>query len=833
VGLNARRPALVSGEVMIQDLKYSLRILLKDRSFTITALLTLTLCIAANTAMFSIVRSVLLKPLPFPGSERIVFLYNSYPGAGAPRVGAAVPDLFDRLEAVPALDQQALFQNGQRTFGDPNGAEQLNLLAGTPSFYRILQIKPAEGRSFTDEDGEEGKDRKVLLSYGFWKRKFAGNRSVIGQTVQLSGAPFEVVGVMPEGFNFLRNDLDLFLPLTFSAQQKSDQGRHNNNFQMIGRLREGASLEQVRQQVDALNRRNDERFPNFKELLKNAQFRTVSVMLGDDVIRDVKGVLYILWGGVFVVLLIGIVNITNLLIVRSSARTREMATRHAIGGEMGRLARQLLTETMVLAVVSGAIGLVTGWWLLKYVASLNLTQLPRGYEIGLDWVSISAIVGLTIAVGALLGIAPVWKLRRMNLNVELREESRGGTASRRANLIRKALATAQVALALGLLVGAGLLLASCKAVMALDLGFDPANVYTAAVSLPPNIYPNPPALITFEQRAMAAIRAIPGVEAAGTTSAVPFSGNINNSVIMAEGYQMKPGESLLAPSSMNVVPGYFEAMHVQLAGGRFIGPQDTQGQPLAVVIDDRLARKFWPDQDAVGRRLYRPTDSNDITKITPETQFLNIVGVIKEMRMLDPRPDVTPVGIVYFPWEQQPGRGPTLVIKTSAPMPGLMNLVRKEIAKIDPQTPVFRERTMQEWIDNQLIGRRLPMYIAIAFGVVALLLSVVGVYGVLAYSVVQRQRELGVRMALGSSTGGVFNIVLKDGVKIVGIGVVAGVLFALGAGQLLKSQLYNVAPMNPLVIVGVTVLLTVVAILATMIPAWRASKINPIIVLGK
>jgi predicted permease len=818
---------------MIQDLKYSLRLLLKDRSFTITALLTLTLCIAANTAMFSIVRSVVLKPLPFSGSERIVYMYNSYPGAGAPRVGTAGPDYFDRQEAVPALDMLGAFQNGQRTFGDPNGPEQLNLLVATPSFYRILQVNPAVGRIFTDEEGEEGKDRKVLLSYGFWQRKFAGNRSVIGQTVQLSGAPFEVVGVMPDGFNFLRNDLDLFLPLSFNAQTKSDQARHNNNFQMIGRLKDGATLEQVRQQIDALNRRNDERFPNFKELLKNAQFRTVSVMLGDDVIRDVKGVLYILWGGVFVVLIIGVVNITNLLIVRSSARTREMATRHAIGGEMGRLARQLVTETMVLSLASGALGLVIGWWLLKYVASLNLTQLPRGYEIGLDWVSVSVIVGLTIVVGAVLGIAPIWKLWHMNLNAELREESRGGTASQRANFIRRVLATAQVALALGLLVGAGLLLASFKAVMALDLGFDPKNVYTAAVSLPPNVYPNPPALVSFEQRAMAAIRAIPGVEAAGTTSAVPFSGQINNSVIMAEGYQMKPGESLVAPSGINVVPGYFEAMHVQLVSGRFIGPQDTVGQPLAVVIDDRLARKFWPDQDAVGRRLYRPTDVNDITKITPQTQFLNIVGVIKEIRMLDPRPDVTPVGIVYFPWEQQAGRGPTLVIKTSAPMPGLINQVRQEIVKIDPQTPVFRERTMQEWIDNQLIGRRLPMYIALAFGVVALLLSVVGVYGVLAYSVVQRERELGVRMALGSSTGGVFKIVLKDGAKIVGIGVAAGVLFAILAGQVLKAQLFGVAPMSPIVLAGVTILLTVVSILATMIPAWRASKINPIIVLGK
>jgi predicted permease len=525
---------------MLNDLRYALRLLLKDRSFTITALLTLIVCIAANTAMFSIVRSVLMKPLPFPESERIVLLYNSYPAAGAPRVGTAVPDYFDRQAAVPALDMLALMQNGTATYGDANGAEQLNLLRATPSFFRLVQVKTTAGRLFSDDEGEVGKDSKALLSYGFWRRKFGGSTSVVGQKIRLNGTPYEVVGVLPETFTFLRNDIDVFLPQAFTPAQKN-QGRHSNNFQMIGRLRAGATIDQVRQQVDAVNARNDDQFPEFRQILKDAQFHTVAVFLGDDVVRDVKAVLYLLWGGVGFVLLIGCVNIANLIIVRSAGRARELATRHAIGGDLGRLARQLFTETTLLAVVSGVLGVVLGWWAVRWIATLNLSQLPRGYEIGLDWVTAGVIGLITLGVGALLGIAPVVRLRHMNLNVELREESRGGTASKRANLLRGALATSQVALALVLLVGAGLLLSSFRAVMKLDLGFDPENVMTAQVTLPAATYKDPPSLIAFEQRALQAIRGIPGVEAAGTTSTVPFSGGINNSVILAEGYTNETG----------------------------------------------------------------------------------------------------------------------------------------------------------------------------------------------------------------------------------------------------------------------------------------------------
>jgi len=418
----------------------------------------------------------------------------------------------------------------------------------------------------------------------------------------------------------------------------------------------------------------------------------------------------------------------------------------------------------------------------------------------------------------------------MNLNVELREESRGGRSSRRANFVRRVLAMAQVALALALLVGAGLLLASFRAVMAMDLGFDPTNVVTANVNVP-NV--DNPAMVSFERRALDALTAIPGVEAAGGTTLLPFSGGLSPNVILAEGYVMKPGESLLAPMSVFATRGYFEAMHMGLARGRFFDARDTDTSPQVAVIDERLAQKFWPDQDPIGRRLYRPDDPKDLTRITKDTVFYNVIGVVKNAVFFDPRQDYTPVGTFYLYFEQNPNRGLTFAVRSRQASPTLQNDVRKAIASVDPSLPVFASRTMREWIDRALVSRRVPMLIAAAFGGVALFLSAVGIYGVLAYGVAQRRRELGVRMALGGSAGSVFTLVLSDGLRIVGIGLVVGLVSAFFVGQLMKSQLYQVAPMNPLVIAGVTVVLSVVALIASSLPALRASRINPIVVLSK
>ncbi len=811
--------------------RHTVRLLLKDRSFTITALLTLALCIGANTAIFSVVRSVLLKPLPVPDSDRLVLVYNSYPNAGAERAGAAIPDFFDRLRDLKALDVQSMFRRTGVTLGAEGGAERLTAVAATPSFYRMLQAKPIAGAIFTDQDGDDGSTRRVLLGHALWQRKFSGDPAIVGREIRLSGDVYLVAGVLPAEFTFLRNDVDVWLPTRFTLQDKSDDSRHNNNWQYVGRLAPGASVVQVQQQLDAIQAVNDERFPKLKQILKDAGYHTVAVAFQGDLVRELKPVLYLLWGGVLVVLLIGCVNIANLVMVRASARAREMATRHAIGATMGRLGAQLLSETVLLAAAGGVIGVVLGWWALRAVPLLGLDEIPRGDEIHMDIVSVSVALGLTLLVGVLIGIIPIARLTRMNVNATLREEGRGGTVSRATNLLRRGLAAAQIALACVLLIGAGLLAASFQRVLGIDPGFAPDGVISGSITLPAARYPDDAARVAAVTRIVEAARSIAGVQQAGATSSIPFGDDYSSSVILAEGYVMKPGESLISPSQTVVSEGYFETMKIPIAKGRVFTAGDTATSTPVALVDERLAAKFWPGQDPIGRRLYSPESAQDVMAITPKTRFFNVVGVVKEVQVLGLATGVEPVGAYYFPFTQAPDRSVFLTLRTAVDPESVINTLRAKIGAIDAELPLYGVRTMVERMDASLISRRVPMLLAMAFAAVALLLSAVGVYGVLAYQVAQRRREIGIRMALGSTTREVFVLVLRDGLKIAAAGLTVGLIGTYFVGQAMKGLLYNVAPMDPAVIGGVAALLTVVALAATIIPARRASRVNPLTAL--
>ncbi len=817
---------------MASDLRVGLRLLLKDKAFTITAAATLAMCIGANTALFSVVHNVLLRPLPVPDSERLVLMSNTYPKAGANGLGSSgVPDYYDRIRDVAVLEDQAVYQT--RTMAiDQNGtpARVLTMIA-TPSLFHLIKATPQIGRTFSDPEGEIGNERRVILSYALWQSAFGGDRQIVGKDARINSQPYNIVGVMPRGFLFMEPDVMLWIPAAFTPAQKSDEERHSNNWRNVGRLKPGATLQQAQSQVDALNAANMERFPQYKQLLINAGFRTVVTQLQDFLVRDVRQILYLMWGGALFVLLIGAVNVANLVLVRSRVRIKELATRLALGAGRARVARQLVVESVLLTMVAAAIGLFLGYVALRFLTTLNLQDLPRAGEIRLDGVVVAFTLGIAAVIGLTLGLIPVATVLPANLTSVLREEGRTGTSGRGARTLRRSLVVAQVAFAFVLLIGAGLLFASFRHILSVDPGFRPEGVLTASVTLPRARYTDAKAMIAFHNEALRRIRALPGVASAGATDWVPLSGNHNDSVILAEGYQMQPGESVISPANADVTPGYFESMGVTLTRGRFFDQRDVTGAPPVLIIDEKLAQRFWPNQDPVGRRMYRPTDLNRLTSVTEKTVFLTVVGVIKDMKLHDLAEDNKTVGTYYYPMDQDASTGITFALKTPGDPGSLTSSVRAVLQEIDRELPVFDVRTMEDRLAQSLMTRRSPVLLSLGFGAVALLLSAIGIYGVLAYLVAQRKKEIGIRMALGSSTSAIFELVLREGLLLIALGFAAGAAGAVALRRTLESQLFGVSASDPAVLAGVTGLLAAVAVVACALPARRATRIDPMVAL--
>lgn len=821
---------------LLQDARFATRLLWKDRGFTLTTVATLALCVAANTAIFAIVHSVLLKPLPFPEAERIATIFNSYPGAGIARASNGVPDYYDRLAQVPAFEEIAMYRTAGVTIGGQGTGEieRITSMPVTPPFFRLLKVTPHRGQLFTEKEGEVGHDKKVVLSYGLWQRLFAGRDDALGRDLRINGVLYNIVGVMPDSFRFLDPEVALWTPVAFTPQDRADDRRHSNNWQQMGRLKAGATIEQAQSQIDAINAANLERFPQLKPILSNAGFHTRTKPFQADLVEGSSRTLYLLWGGVLCVLLIGCVNVANLVSVRASARARELATRHALGASLWRLSRQILTETVLVALIGGVLGIVLGWWALGASELLGLDQLPRGYEIALDRRALTFTIGLVIAVGVLVGLFPVAALRRANLAEIVREEGRSGTASRRTRLVRRMLVTSQVAFALVLLVGAGLLVSSFQRVLAVDPGFESDRVLTGSLSFPSARYTDAAAVRAASARLLERIRAIPGIEAAGLTGTLPLSGDHDDSVILADGYQMAPGESLISPNQVRVSPGYFEAMRTELKRGRLFDARDVDGSPRVIIVDERLAQKFWPGQDPIGRYMYFPGDvSGDIMKPPPRAEWLTVVGVVENVRLdglVDARGFRT-VGAYYRPLDQAFSRTMTLAVRSGQEPTSVTNAIRSELQTVDPELPFYGVRTMDERVTLSLVDRRTPMILAIGFGVVALFLATIGIYGVLAYQVSQRTREIGIRMALGAATSSIFGMVLREGAAIVAIGVAIGLAGAYLLRNTLQSQLYEIGAMDPRVIASVGGVLLAVALVACLLPARKAARTDPVVAL--
>ncbi len=817
---------------VLQDLQFGNRLLWKDKGFTLTTLLTLAVCIGANAAIFSVVHSVLLRPLPFPESDRVVLAYNSYPRAGVIRGDSGVPDYYDRLRDVTAFEQIALYQRRGLTLGGEGTASRIQATAVTPSFFPLLRAQALRGRVFRPEEGELGGEHKVILSYASWRRLFAGSDTAVGKDLRINGVPYSIVGVMPADFLFLRADTQLWLPLAFTAKQKADESRHSNNWSMIGRLKPGATLQQAQQQIDALNTRNLERFPAMKQALIDAGFHTVAVPLQEDLVRTLRPILYLLWGGVVCVLLIGCVNITNLALVRSSGRIKELATRQSLGASHLRIARQLLIESTLLTVAGGLGGVLLGRWLLGFLSRLDLDDLPRGSEIHMDAVVVAAMLGLAVLIGLIVGIVPVITLLRVNLNALLRNEGRGGTTGQGARRARRALVTAQFAFAFILLVCAGLLAVSFRQVLAVHPGFAPDGVLTAMINLPAARYKTDAELQAFAARTLEATRRLPGVQSAGITTAIPFGGNYSDSVIFPEGYVIgKGGDSVISPSQLAVSEGYLETMHTRLVRGRLFNAGDTARAPKSALVDSRLAQKFWPDVDPIGRRMYQPADAQHLTP-GPKTEYYTVVGVVEDVKLTGLVEPEGRFGAYYFPYAQSPDNGFALAVRSTRDPLLLTAAIRRVVAVIDPELPVFSVKTMNERMQEALVSRRVPLLLALGFAAVALFLSAVGVYGVLAYQVAQRTREIGIRMALGGTARAISRLVLADSARMLALGLGIGVVGTFVASRAMRNLLYGVQPMDPMVLTVVAAVLTGVALVAAAVPARRAQRIDPAVALA-
>ncbi|HEY1307403.1 MAG TPA: ABC transporter permease [Vicinamibacterales bacterium] len=820
---------------MFSDLRVSLRLLWKDKAFTITAAVTLAVCIGANAALFSVVRGVLLKPLAMPDADRVLVAGNAYPGAGVEQgIGAAVPDYFDRLRDITAFSEQALIKQGRRSVDQAGGAASVAGLLVTPSFFRVAGVKPQLGRMFTDEEGEIGHELETVISDGFWRTQFGGDRNAVGRQLRIDGRPHTVVGVMPPGFRTVDNDIALWTPMAFTAKEKSDEQRHSNNVLYIARLKPGATVQQAQAQIDKLNAANLERFPQLKEILINAGFHTIVMRLQDQMVKDIRPVLYLMWGGSLCVLLIGWVNVANLVLVRSRVRLKELATRMAIGAGTWRIARQLAVEHVLLSFGAALAGIAIGFMALRAMNAINLQDLPRAEDISLDAVVVAYTLIAAAAIGLVLGLIPIVATLRANAVTVLREEGRSATSGRGAQLLRRALVVAQVGSAFVLLIGAGLLFATFRKVLAVNPGFTTTGVLTAAVELPNARYGDDDARRRFTDEALRRIREVPGVAIAGVTDSIPLGDNASASAILAEGYVIRKGESLIAPSDVRVSPGYFEAIGAKLVAGRLFTDRDAGASPRVIIVDDRLARRFWPNQDPVGRRMYKPSDgADDLTAVTDKTEFMTVVGVIAEMKLRNLTDGDRLVGAYFIPLSQGPQNGLTFVLKAKGDPAMLSGAVRREVAAIDGQLPVFEIQPMTHWTERSVATRRAPALLSIAFGFVALFLAAIGIYGMLAYLVTQRRKEIGIRVALGSSAGGVFHLVLREGLVLVAIGLLVGAVGSAFLRTTLESQLFGISASDPLVLLLVSALLLVIAFIACAVPARRATKIDPLLALAE
>jgi putative ABC transport system permease protein len=808
----------------MRDLRYALRSLRKQPVFTLVAVLTLTLGIGANTAIFSLLYQILLRPLPYPNADRLVFVWNSYPLMGLPQASVSIPDYLDRKREAPAIEDATLFTFRPLNYASAQGQgqpERLRGLAVTASFFTTLGRAPSIGRAFRDDESQPGADKFVVLTSGIWTTHFGGDPTIVGRDVRLNGEPYLVTGVLPADVELPATDIAMLVPFSFTPEQMSDNGRGNEFSSMIARLRPGATIDQLDAQMKTIVNRTMDRLPERKPFMMSAGFSGRALPIREQLVGDTRAPLYVLQGGVLLVLLIACVNVASLLLMRATGRARELAIRTTLGAGRWTLVRQLLIEGVVLSLIGAAGGLALGYAGIGGLIALSSRQIPGMEGASLNPVVLAFTALIALVTGVVFGLVPGIMVIRGNMNTLLKEDTARGSAGAHTGLARAALVIAETALALVLLVGAGLLIKSFARLQSVNPGFSPERVLTAQLPLPSTRYPNDAERRAFWARLIDRARAIPGVTAAGLTSNVPFNGMVGSGSYSIVGYT--PPQNDAQPHGRQEVVGgdYFRAMGIPLIEGRLFSDADTAESPRVVVIDQLLVNRYFKDRSPIGQQIRRGG---------PTSPAFTIVGVVGTINTIDLGQPVTKERI-YYPVSQQPIAAMALVLKTGSDERALVPQVRAAVASIDVEQPIADVRTEEEWMAQSLEGRRSPMLLLALFGSVALSLSAIGIYGVLAFGVAQRSREFGIRQALGADPRAILSLVITQGMRTAGAGIVLGLAGSVALTRYLQSLLFGVGAHDVAVYAGVTALLFVVALAACYLPARRATHIEPTVAL--
>jgi predicted permease len=816
-GSNSKKAGLMT--TLIQDLRYGLRTLARNPGFTAVAMLALALGIGANTAIFSVVNGVLLRPLPYPDPERLMMIYEKTLDFSQNSV--SYPDFLDWQRENHSFTDMACFRRNDFNFTGSGQPEHLQGEHVSAGLLPVLGVNPFLGRNFLSQEDREGAGGVVILAYSLWQKRFGGDSQILGRTLTLNAKSYTVIGVLPPDFRF-RGQSDLYVPLgQWDSVELRDRENHPG-LRVVGRLKPGVTMAAAQAEMTSIARALAQKYPK-----TNAREGATVVGMKEDMVGHIRPTLLLLLSAVGFVLLIACANVASLLLARSNARSREFAIRSALGAGRRRVVRQLLTESIMLAFGASLLGLLLASWGTRLVLAAVPDALPRSQDIGLDPYVLLFTLLVSILTGILFGLAPAFHTSKVNPQEALKEGTRGGGGGRhRAEGI---FVVVEVGLAVVLLASAGLMMQSIWRLFRVDTGFDPRHVLTTDVALSPSVVTSPAAIRLAYQQLLDRVSGIPGVQSAAITSLVPLSGD-DSEIAFWLGKGPQPPQDQMASTLMYIVtPGYLRAMGIPLKEGRFFTEHDTVASPLVVVVDEVMAEHLFPGQDALGKQF-------NLMVIGP-VQIVGVTGHVKHWG-LDADDTAKIRNEVYFPFLQIPDKfmsegvaGLTLVLRSGPDPLSLVSAVRAQVAGPTEDQPIFDVASMEQIISDSLTERRFAMLLLIIFASTALVLAAVGIYGVMSYAVSRRTHELGVRIALGAPRREILRLVVRDGMAMAAAGAAVGLAGALGLTRFLASLLYGVRPADPLTLAAVLLLFGGIAVLACYIPAWRATRVDPLVAL--